>query len=104
MARAATCRRNIAMQIAAILFLAGVVFSGGVSPANSADPTFVHMLTATTHALDPGKSNRIEDDQVMWLIYDALTQLSADGTHMVPALAERWEASPDGLRYTFTLR
>jgi peptide/nickel transport system substrate-binding protein len=40
----------------------------------------------------------------MWLLYDALTQLSADATKMEPALAERWEQSPDGLTYTFTLR
>ena len=40
----------------------------------------------------------------MWLLYDRLTQLSADGTRMEPALAERWEQSPDGLTYTFTLR
>jgi len=37
-------------------------------------------------------------------LYDALTQLSADGMHMLPALAERWETSADGLTYTFTLR
>jgi len=70
----------------------------------AADRPFVHRLSSEPDSLDPGKSNNLQADRVMWLLYDALTKLSADGTQMVPALAERWEQSPDGLTYTFTLR
>jgi len=73
-------------------------------PAPAADRAFIQRLSSEPISLDPAKSNRIQDDQVMWLLYDALTQLSADGTTMEPALAERWEQSADGLTYTFTLR
>ncbi|HSD51653.1 MAG TPA: ABC transporter substrate-binding protein, partial [Candidatus Methylomirabilis sp.] len=72
--------------------------------ARAAERIFVQHLISEPLSLDPAKSNRIQDDQVMWLLYDALTQLSADGTKMEPALAERWEQSADGLTYTFTLR
>ncbi|MBX9843481.1 MAG: hypothetical protein K2Z80_16905 [Xanthobacteraceae bacterium] len=37
------------------------------------------------------------------LVYSALTFINADGS-IEPELAERWEASPDGLKYTFYLR
>lgn len=72
--------------------------------ARAAERIFVQHLISEPLSLDPAKSNRIQDDQVMWLLYDALTQLSADGRKMEPALAERWEQSADGLTYTFTLR
>jgi peptide/nickel transport system substrate-binding protein len=73
-------------------------------PGLAADRPFVHRLSSEPDLLDPGKSNSLQADRVMWLLYDALTQLSADGTQMLPALAERWEQSADGLTYTFTLR
>jgi peptide/nickel transport system substrate-binding protein len=70
----------------------------------AADQTFVQLLPSAPTSLDPAKSSRVDDDRVMWLLYDALTQLSPAGTQMRPALAERWETSPDGLTTTFTLR
>jgi peptide/nickel transport system substrate-binding protein len=73
-------------------------------PALAAERSFIQRLNAEPISLDPAKSSRTQDDKVMWLLYDALTQLSADATKMQPALAERWEQSPDGLTYTFTLR
>ncbi len=71
---------------------------------SAAERIFTQRISSHPISLDPGKSNRIQDDQVMWLLYDALTQLSADGTRMEPALAERWEQSADGLTFTFRLR
>lgn len=75
-----------------------------VEPGLAADRPFIQRLSSEPISLDPAKSNRIQDDQVMWLLYDALTQLSADGTKLEPALAERWKQSADGLTYMFTLR
>lgn len=72
--------------------------------AIAAERTFIQQFPSQPVSLDPAKSNHIPDDQVMWLLYDALTQLSADGTQVLPALAERWVRSADGLTHTFTLR
>jgi peptide/nickel transport system substrate-binding protein len=83
-------------------FAVSWVASAGV--AGAAERVFVQHLVGEPVSLDPAKSNRIQDDQVMWLLYDALTHLSPDGTKMEPALAERWEQSAGGLTYTFTLR
>ena len=73
-------------------------------PGLAADHPFVHRLISEPNSLDPAKTSNVQADRVIWLIYDALTQLSADGTRMLPALAERWEESADGLTYTFSLR
>jgi peptide/nickel transport system substrate-binding protein len=97
-------RQAAAVRFTAAFLFVALTLAFAVHTADSADRVFVHMLTTAPSVLDPAKSNRIDDDQVMWLIYDALTQLSADGARMIPALAERWEASPDDLTYTFTLR
>jgi peptide/nickel transport system substrate-binding protein len=37
-------------------------------------------------------------------LYEGLTAYEPGGTRPVPALAERWNASPDGLEWTFALR
>jgi peptide/nickel transport system substrate-binding protein len=88
----------------AICVVAGLLVSVAASPALPAEPTFVQQSPSQPVSLDPAKSNNIQDDQVMWLLYDGLTQLSADGAQILPALAERWETSADGLTTTFTLR
>ena len=75
-----------------------------VGSGTAAERAFVHRLSSEPTSLDPGKTNNLQADRVMWLLYDALTQLTPDATQMVPALAERWEQSADGLTYTFTLR
>lgn len=46
--------------------------------------------------------------QGMWLslrgIFEGLVSQAANGVDVVPAVAEKWEASADGLTYTFKLR
>jgi peptide/nickel transport system substrate-binding protein len=74
------------------------------SRARAQERIFVHMLPTQPASLDPAKSSQIDDDMVRALLYDSLMQLSADGTQLNPALAERWQVSADGLTYTFTLR
>jgi peptide/nickel transport system substrate-binding protein len=85
--------------------LAAVLLLGLMgSPALAAEPTFVVVLSSEPTTLDPSKSNNIHEYQVTWFLDDALVQLSADAQQLLPALAERWEKSADGLTYTFHLR
>ncbi len=97
---------TISLRLSLLPLLVSFAVTGGASTevAGAAERVFVQHLISEPVSLDPAKSNRIQDDQVMWLLYDALTQLSPDGTKMEPALAEHWEQSADGLTYTFTLR
>ncbi|MBI4537628.1 MAG: hypothetical protein HY712_06695 [candidate division NC10 bacterium] len=86
------------------LLALGLLLGSAAPPGRAEDRTFVQWLPSQPASLDPAKSSRVQDDQVMWLLYDALTQLSPAGTEMLPALAERWTESPGGLSTTFTLR
>ncbi|WP_333585563.1 peptide ABC transporter substrate-binding protein [Phenylobacterium sp.] len=53
--------------------------------------------------LDPQQSNLIDEFQVIGDLNVGLTTDAPDGTP-IPALAERWEVSADGLVWTFHLR
>ena len=54
--------------------------------------------------LDPIKSAAAGDIELLGQLYSRLLRNSPDGTELLPGLAERWEASEDGLQYTFYLR
>lgn len=53
--------------------------------------------------LDPHIVTAFSSFAVIGNIYDGLLEVNAD-LQLEPALAESWEVSDDGLRYTFTLR
>jgi peptide/nickel transport system substrate-binding protein len=63
-----------------------------------------YHLAAPPDLLDPAKCNNIRCRRVMWPIYEPLMNLAKDSPALLPGLAESWEASPDGLTYTFRLR
>jgi peptide/nickel transport system substrate-binding protein len=66
--------------------------------------TLVAGVTAEPVTLDPGQALSTSDEKVSINIFDKLVQQEIGSYQLVPALAERWEVSPDGLTYTFHLR
>lgn len=44
------------------------------------------------------------NDAAAQTIYNRLVEFEPGGTKVIPALAEKWDISPDGLQYTFHLR
>ncbi len=71
-----------------------VPFHGGtLSEGIIGTPRFVNPVLANTPA----------DDDLVALIYSGLMRKNADGT-ITPDLAEKYEMSPNGLSYTFTLK
>ncbi len=54
--------------------------------------------------LDPGVLFATTDANIANSLFEGLTQLDEATALPQPAAAERWEASPDGLTYTFHLR
>lgn len=54
--------------------------------------------------LDPQLLNAYTDMRVAIALFEGLTSLDEKTAQPVPAVAERWEISPDGLTYTFHLR
>lgn len=54
--------------------------------------------------LDPANVTDLESLQICRSLYDTLVQYEPDSTRIMPALAESWERSSDGLEVTFHLR
>lgn len=54
-------------------------------------------------SLDPALSTDVPTGRAVSYIFDGLTVFTPDA-QVVPGLAERWDVSPDGSRYTFHLR
>ncbi|MFG0285447.1 MAG: peptide ABC transporter substrate-binding protein [Phycisphaerales bacterium JB039] len=73
-------------------------------PLPPADFTFINRGDVTT--LDPQRMSWMQDLRVGRLVFEGLVanDVFTDGYDIVPAVAERWEISPDGLLYTFHLR
>src|SRR3954463_16351562 len=54
-------------------------------------------------SLDPALSTDVPTGRAVAYVFDGLTRFTPDA-HVEPALAERWDVSPDGRRFVFHLR
>src|SRR5689334_10665790 len=54
-------------------------------------------------SLDPALSTDVPTGRATGYVFDGLVRFTPEA-RVEPALAERWEVSPDGLTYTFHLR
>lgn len=54
--------------------------------------------------LDPQVVTIYTDQNIMMALFEGLTAIDETSSRAVPAAAERWEVSPDGLVWTFHLR
>src|SRR5689334_15588130 len=59
--------------------------------------------TYDPRSLDPALSTDVPTGRAVAYVFDGLTRFTPDA-HVEPNLAERWDVTPDGLRYTFHLR
>lgn len=73
-------------------------------PANEGPKQLIVGRGADSDGLDPIRATDGETFKVTENIYDTLVGYAEQSTEVVPSLAEKWEISPDGLTYTFTLR
>jgi oligopeptide transport system substrate-binding protein len=65
----------------------------------------LHVSTGAEPAdLDPQTVTSTNDSRIIHALFEPLVSYEPDTLAPVPALAERWEISPDGLTYTFHLR
>jgi peptide/nickel transport system substrate-binding protein len=70
----------------------------------TAGGTFTFSRSQDSDNLDPVTQDGNVDIWIFMSIYDQLVRVDNSGTTLEPALAEKWEVSPDGLTYTFHLR
>ena len=90
---------------AAVLFLAlsAALFLGGC--ARSEPPADLTIINgAEPESLDPAIITGQPDGRVVGSLFEGLTRIDPKTADALPAIAERWDLSPDGTVYTFHLR
>ena len=73
-------------------------------PGAPADGVLIYNAGEEPNSLDPAVSHDIAGLKVLMNLYEGLASYDPKDASPVPAAAERWEVSPDGLRWTFHLR
>jgi peptide/nickel transport system substrate-binding protein len=89
-----------AAQLAALIALSGCIGGGSATNHN----TLIYAQPDDPKTLDPINTDIAEATHVITNIFDTLVTYDEETTEIVPALAERWELSADGLTWTFHLR
>jgi oligopeptide transport system substrate-binding protein len=86
--------------VAVALLLAGLSFS-----ATSSRAADVRILNAIEpESLDPQQVNGSHPGRIVTALFEGLTRPEAKSLTPAPGVAESWDVSEDGLRYTFHLR
>jgi oligopeptide transport system substrate-binding protein len=96
-------KKSIALILIAAVAVAAILPGCGWFGAKKDAKHLRYAVAAEPETLDPRKSTSIPAGIVAAQLFEGLTALDA-GSRPVPAAAERWEISPDGLVYTFHLR
>jgi peptide/nickel transport system substrate-binding protein len=64
--------------------------------------TLIQVISADPNSSNPSITTSVPDTTLGSLVYEGVTTIDED-FRAVPCLAESWEITPDGLRYTFKL-
>ncbi len=75
----------------------------GKNQAKAAPNQLTIAYEADATSLDPAQVTDINTMNVLVQMYDTLVKWDADGK-LAPSLATKWQRSPDGRKYSFTLR
>jgi dipeptide transport system substrate-binding protein len=83
------------------LVLAGALCTSGAQAAT----TLIYCSEGSPEGFDPARYTAgTTFNASSQAIYNRVVEFEIGGTQVVPALAEKWDISPDGLTYTFHLR
>lgn len=75
----------------------------GLFPGTS-EPGTIYIDAASQDVMNPIKQTYSDEFSVNRHIWDCLVKLSVDDNSVVPAAAESWESSEDGMTWTFHIR
>ncbi|VBB08986.1 Hypothetical protein LUCI_4272 [Lucifera butyrica] len=93
-------KKFFAVLLGAVMLAA---LAAGCGKLGSHGQVFRYALEAEPSTLDPALSTGIPESLVELQIFEGLTRLDAKD-QPVPGVAEKWDVSPDGLKYVFHLR
>src|SRR5665811_837158 len=100
-------RRTAVVATMAELALGAAACGGGTGSKSSGgggNAALVFGASADPKTLDPAYVNDGESFRPIRQIFEGLVTTKQGGTDVVPALAETWQPSPDGITWTFNLR
>jgi len=96
-------RCKIVLPVIVLIVLAGGFLAAGGQEEKARQQVLNFALQGNPDTLDPHKTAGTLTFQTLKSVYDTLVEPDMEG-RLVPALAEKWDISPDGLSWTFTLR
>jgi oligopeptide transport system substrate-binding protein len=91
------------LSLALVVVLAAALAAGCATGTKQAGKFLRYSVGTEPETIDPRKSTGSPEAIIEAQIFEGLTVLN-DKEAPVAATAEKWEISPDGLTYTFTLR
>ncbi len=92
------------IRVMALLALLAAAFAGACSSEPDGPANVLQRGTPSDpETLDPHKARSVQAAEILRDLGEGLAGYTANG-ELVPAAAERWEVSDDGLTYTFHLR
>jgi peptide/nickel transport system substrate-binding protein len=96
----------LAAGVAAALGLAPAAVAQSPAPSgtSSGKVTFTVGILNDIDSLNPFTGIVAEAYEAYGMMYDQLTGYSQEDFSPIPQLAEKWEESPDGKTWTYTLR
>ena len=98
--------RRILLALGLLLSLCSLSCSRRETPAHEGVRTQTLLIgnLAEPQDLDPHIITAYTDQNILVALFEGLTVLDEKSSEALPGVAERWEASADGLLYTFHLR
>ncbi|WP_308639197.1 peptide ABC transporter substrate-binding protein [Paenibacillus silvisoli] len=95
-------KKKMLVLVSLMLVLTGVLSACGKSGSGS-DQTFRMNLTTEPPSLDVAQAQDQVSFTVLNGLFEGLTRMDKDG-NIVPGVAEKWDVSEDGKKFTFHLR
>ncbi|HVY19047.1 MAG TPA: ABC transporter substrate-binding protein [Bauldia sp.] len=86
-----------------LYYAAAAVLALGMAAGANAK-TLTYCAEASPEGFDPALYEGGNTLDAVLPVYEGLVKFKPGTTEVIPALAEKWEISPDGLTYTFHLR
>jgi len=95
---------TLSFTLSLLLAFAGCARRESPAEAGTRTQTLLVGNGAEPADLDPHTATILSDQNILVALFEGLTAIDEQSTAPVPAAAERWETSADGLTWTFHLR